>query len=281
MMTESPLFTIVVATHNARGTLQHCLDSIAGQSCESRELIVIDGASTDGTVDVLRANAAWITTWVSEPDTGLYDAFNKAVQRARGEWLLFLGADDFLVAPDVLTRVASHLEATPANVRVAYGRVRYVTRGGGYLYTAGVPWEVAGPRFRQVMSIPHQGVFHRRALFAQRGGFDTQFKIGGDYELLLRELKSNPAMFLDFDVAGMRQGGVSSDLSNSMTIIREMRLAQRNNGISRPGPLWILASLRVRLRLLLWRLLGERVTRRLLDAGRAATGHPPHWTKNA
>jgi glycosyltransferase involved in cell wall biosynthesis len=281
MMSEAPLFTIVVATHNACNTLQHCIDSITGQTFESRELIVIDGGSTDGTLDVLEGNDTSITTWISEPDTGIFDAWNKALVRGSGEWLLFLGADDFLLSTDVLARVASALARIPGDRRVAYGRVRYVTRGASYLYTKGVPWEDAGPRFPQVMSIPHQGVFHRRSLFVEHGCFDTQFKIGGDYEFLLRELRKRPAVFLDVDIAAMRQSGISSDLSNSMTILREMRLAQRKNGILRPGPLWILAWMRVHLRLLLWRILGERVTRRLLDAGRVITAHKPHWTRNA
>src|SRR5262245_53799273 len=100
-----PLVTIIIGVRNGAATLARCLDSIAAQTLTSRETIVMDGASTDGTVGLLKARAD--VQWRSEPDRGLYDAWNKALRLRRGAWVLFLGADDCFVDAHVLEQFAS------------------------------------------------------------------------------------------------------------------------------------------------------------------------------
>jgi hypothetical protein len=130
------------------------------------------------------------------------------------------------------------------------------------------------------MSIPHPGLMHRRSLFDHHGEFDESFRISGDYELLLRELKTSDAVFIpDVIIAGMRQGGISSSALNSLRSLREARRAQRLHGLTFPGPIWIVAMARIYTRLLLWNTLGERRARSLLDLARKLKGTPPYWTK--
>jgi hypothetical protein len=173
-----------------------------------------------------------------------------------------------------------HLAHVSDAIRVVYGQVNYISPSDEFLYTQGQPWSLVGKKYKQLMTIPHQGVMHRKALFEEYGGFDESFKIAGDYEFLLRELKNNSALFVPVIVAAMRQGGVSNDNSNSLKIIREVRKAQVKNGIIWPGPFWILALVRVNLRIFIWSILGERMARKLLDYGRFIMGKPAHWTKN-
>jgi glycosyltransferase involved in cell wall biosynthesis len=277
----SPLFSVIVAVYNGGATLQRCIDSVAAQNFHDKELIIIDGGSTDDTIDIIRDNEDAIASAVSEPDDGIYHAWNKAVARARGEWLLFLGADDYLWDPHVLSTMACQLVRIPPTVRVVYGRVVYQSIRGESLYTQGEPWIVAKRRFNQLMSLPHQGVFHNASLFREHGTFDQSFRIAGDYEFLLRELKDRDAIFLPIEIAAMGQGGLSSDRTHSMTILRELRRAQRSHGLGWPGPYWVMALLRVQLRRLLWSFVGERHARRMLDYGRAIMGQRAHWTKNA
>ena len=106
-----PFFTIITATRNAAAALQRLLDSLAGQTCRDFELVLQDGASTDGTTAVAEACRGRLPALVvaSEPDAGIYDAWNKALQRAAGEWILFLGADDRLAAEDTLARCKERL----------------------------------------------------------------------------------------------------------------------------------------------------------------------------
>lgn len=275
-----PLISIIVAVFNGAKTLQQCIDSVAHQSYPNKELIIIDGGSNDGTFDLLKANNEQIKYWISEPDKGIYNAWNKGLIQAKGEWICFLGADDYLLNAQVLEKMAAALEQLSAEIHVAYGQVMLLSNEGESLFAVGEPWLTIKDRFKQVMCIPHQGVMHRRSLFEQNGKFDESFRIAGDYELLLRELKKGDAIFIpDLITTGMRQGGISSDPENTLVAMREVRLAQQMHGQRLPGLIWLAAMARVYVRLLLWRILGEGVTRKVLDLYRRMMGLPSYWTK--
>jgi len=275
-----PLLTVIVAVFNGAATLQQCIDSVARQTYPNKELIIIDGGSRDGTVDLLEANREQISYWISEPDRGIYNAWNKGLARAKGEWICFLGADDYFWDAQVLERMAAQMEKLPPDIRVVYGQIMMVNSDGTSLYPVGEPWEKIKGRFRQVMCIPHPGAMHRRGLFGQHGQFDESFHIAGDYELLLRELKVADAFFIsDLVTVAMRQGGISSTPANSLLQLREVRRAQRLHGQYFPGRFWLMAMMRVYIRLLLWNTLGERMARKALDLGRRMMGLPPFWTR--
>lgn len=274
------MISIVIATYNSKATLQQCIDSVARQTYPHKELIVIDGGSKDGTVDLLEANGQKISWWISEPDRGIYNAWNKAVVRAKGEWICFLGADDYFWDEHVLTRMAARLEKLSPSIRVAHGKIMLLNKDGEILYPVGEPWESLKQRFQTSMCLPHPGMMHRRSLFEQHGTFDESFHLAGDYEILLRELKNGDAAFIsDLVVAGVRQGGISSNPVSSLLVLRETRRAQRMHGQRFPSWCWFVAMMRVYVRLLLWRVLGERLARRTLDLGRELLGHPAYWTK--
>jgi len=276
-----PLISVITAAFNAARYLPDAIRSIRAQSYPNIEWIVIDGGSTDATVDLLKANDDIIAYWLSEPDRGIYSAWNKGLAQAKGEWICFLGADDYFWDAHALARMSEQLVNLPASVKVAYGQIMLVSADGMVIHAFGEPWENVRKRFREVMCIPHQGTMHRRSLFDQRGTFDESFRIAGDYEFLLRELKSADARFIPgIIMAAMRQGGgISSDPGNSLVVLRESRRAQRKNGLRLPGRLWLMAVVRLYLRLLLWKILGERLARKALDLGRRVMGLPPFWTR--
>lgn len=274
----TPLITIVTATYNAAKHIETAIDSMRRQTFTDVEWIVIDGASKDATVDILRQNEDVIDYWLSEPDNGIYDAWNKGVREARGEWILFLGADDYLWTPEVLTRAAAALGQAAS--RVVYGTLVLLDPNGDTLYSIGEPWAAVRKRFSSVMCLPHPATFHRRELFLKHGAFDTSFRIAGDYEFLLRELPMHEAMFVDdLVVTGMSVGGVSSSPVTSRKMLFEMRRATRKNGYALPGWPWMAALLRLYARQVLWGLLGERMARKVLDNGRRLIGKPAHWTR--
>jgi glycosyltransferase involved in cell wall biosynthesis len=275
-----PFFSIIVAVYNGSATLSRCLDSVDVQTEKCLEVIVADGGSTDGTLDLLNARSGSGLSWRSEPDSGISDAWNKALQRSSGEWIYFLGADDYLWSPDTLARVRLALAELPPGKTIAYGQVAMVNDSGDKIGIFGDSWDKAGPRFRGVMSIPHQGVFHRRELFDRLGEFDTSLRMSGDYELLLRELsKREPFFMRDMVVAGIQYGGISSDPENALQNLKEARSAQRKNGICLPPVAWIAARARVAVRQCLWALLGESRAREALDRLRQVAGLPRVWTK--
>lgn len=261
--------------------MQQCIDSIAQQTYPDKELIIIDGGSTDGTVEVLKANVHNVVHWISEPDRGIYHAWNKALPWAHGEWICFLGADDHFWDEHVLTKMAEELAKLPAEIRVVYGQIMLLNGGGERLYAVGKPWEGLKQPFLKSMCIPHPGMMHRRSLFAQHGGFDESFRIAGDYELLLRELKTADAAFIpNLVTVGMRQGkGESSHPAATLRVLQETRRAQRMHGQRLPSRSWLFSVTKVYLRLLLWHVFGEPIARKTLDFGRRLMGQPAYWTR--
>jgi len=277
----TPRITIVVATFNAAATLQRCIDSVAAQAYTRRELVVVDGASTDGSVDIIRASREKISTWLSEPDRGIYHAWNKGLALAGGDWICFLGADDYLHDAHALERISPHLASAAPQHRIVYGRVVVVGPDGREIDRLGMPWTRARERFMSgTYCLPTPGVMFHRSLFLEHGSFDESFSIAGDYEFLLRELKSSQPRYLpEIVLADMQYGGISSRPESTLTSLREMRAAQSKHGLPYFNLSYFVALLRVRLRLLLWRILGERNARLVLDWGRRLQGKQPYWTR--
>ena len=232
--------SLIVASLNARAMLLRCLESIARQDHVDVELIVADGGSTDGTVELLKAwKAPPVTSyqWFSAPDDGIADAWNKAVDRVSGAWVLFLGADDVLAAPSTLSRAAERLAGLPAAARVAYGQVALVDARGERVDLLERPWSPADFRGCRY-NLPHQAVFHHRSLFREFGPFDTRFRIAADFDFLLRVLAHDePAYLPGLTVTHMQVGGLSSTRRNAPAVVREeIRLYRRHVG----GVPWVL-----------------------------------------
>src|SRR4029453_16765674 len=127
----------------------------------NREIIIMDGGSTDGTVEILKDNASKLSLWQTAPDNGLYDAWNKALKHSTGDWVCFLGADDYLWNDTVLERIEPQLRS-PERSRVVYGRVAVLNKRGEIARYDGEPWENAQRSFAHRMTVPHTGLFHHR-----------------------------------------------------------------------------------------------------------------------
>lgn len=266
---SAPLISIIVAVYNCKATLQQCIDSVAQQTYPNKELIIIDGGSKDGTVELLEKNRSKFSYWVSEPDRGIYNAWNKGLEQTHGEWICFLGADDYFWDATVLERMVVQLEKLPKKIRVAYGKIMLISDDGqSPPRPIGESWELvkASFKFKSYMNIPHVGTMHRRSLFEQHGKFDESFRIAGDYELLLRELKTGDAVFIsDIITAGQRLGGISTDAGNYLRALQEVWRAQRMHGQLLPGKFFLKEVGREYLRLLLLNVLGKRLKGMLFD----------------
>ena len=269
--------SVVVGVKNGAASLQRCLDSVAAQTLGERETIVIDSASTDGTVELLRENerSGKVSRFLSEPDRGLYQAWNKALPLARGEWLCFLGCDDVFHDPGALQALVAGAAGAS---RVVYGRMNLVTSSGVVAETIGTPWARARRRFLAGVMLPHPGTLHHRTLFAERGRFDESFRIAGDYEMLLRELLEREPAFVDRVVVDMQFGGMSSRPGAIYGNLHEILRARAAHGLNGVPP---------RLRIMLaagWlgsaihHALGDGAYRWCADAYRLARGKPRIWT---
>lgn len=268
----------MVATRNAALTLPRCLDSMRAQSFRDFEVIVMDCASSDGTVDVLKARPDLIKFWQSEPDSGIYNAWNKALDHAEGEWIAFLGADDCFADGGALERLAPHLKAAGPAHRVVYSRVRLVDATGAPLEEMGEPWERLKTAFQSGPCLPQPGLMHHRSLFARHGRFDERFTLAGDYELLLRELKDGDALFVPTVTVHMQQGGLTTDPGNFYTLQRETRQALVMHGRRPPAVSWAYHVSCAWLYARAHALLGERTARKLADLYRVMTLRKPRYS---
>ena len=195
--------SVITVCYNSAATLRDTLDSVRAQSWRNIEYVVVDGGSTDGTLDILREYPDVVTRLVSERDGGIYDAMNKGVGLANGDVLYFLNSDDRFVDGDVLQDVAQAFAAHP-ETDLLYGNVIY--------------WNEAGSSQRRFdwltrsnlvyADLCHQVTFARRTLFDRVGGFDLQYRINADYDWLLRVFADGAGLrYIDRDIARFNLGG--------------------------------------------------------------------------
>ena len=233
-----PRITVIIAVRNGAKTLQRALDSVFEQTYADIELVVQDGASTDGTQAILERNTARIAYWRSEPDRGIYQAWNKALDHVTGDWICFLGADDRFRTPDVMVRVAAALAEDEMRHRIAYGDMDKILADGSIRHRVGAPWDDARrARFRRGFMIPHPSTFHHRSLFDMAGRFDETFVIAGDFEFLLRELLDHDPLFIPVVVTDMTAGGLSDRPSSAYRVPWEVHRARYLHSLV-PTPPW-------------------------------------------
>lgn len=270
-----PKISIIISTFNASTTLEKCLSSIFEQSYKNWELIIIDGQSTDNTVSILKQYSKHIKYWISEADTGIYNAWNKALNHITGGWTYFLGGDDYLWNSSVLQSVAPVLRDQNAQYRVIYGRIALIAKGGKILGYKGQGWEETKKTFFRSMTLPHQGLFQATSLFKEHGHFDEEFKISGDYEFLLRELVYKDAYFIpNIIVAGMLENGVSSKPENVITMLKEDYRAQVKHGLLKNPFDKNYRLAKIILRTKLTHYLGVRKLTRIVNIYRFLAGKP-------
>ncbi len=203
-----PRVTIVTVVRNASSTIRDTIDSVLAQTCTGFEYWVIDGASDDGTVDVLKSYGQRLLHWVSEPDCGIADGFNKGLSRATGDYIMFLNADDTLAAPNVVGRIMA-LAAEHGCPDVVYGDCDLHDQGTGqWLYRACIVYERR--LFLRGHMLPHPGMFVHRRYFDRFGRFDAGFRLAMDYELLVRGVPEVGATRVPVLVTRVRTGGVST-----------------------------------------------------------------------
>lgn len=228
-----PRITIIVAVYNGAKTLQRCLDSIFGQTYKNLEMIIIDGASTDGTLKILEEYSHQITYWESEKDRGIAHAWNKALQHATGDWILFLGSDDYLWDTGSVTNMFKSSISHDGKVKVLYGDVIGISAKGKQLSSLSGKWNRNKFVYYGIY-FSHQGIFHHKDLFSEYGQFDEQFRHAPDYEFLLRYLENHDAIHIpEVIVSAMQLGGISNKPENAYITLKDFRLARRKHGINR------------------------------------------------
>ena len=234
--------SVITATYNSGRTIGDTLESVLRQTYSDVELIVVDGASRDDTMDVVRRYEPRFggrLRWTSEPDRGIYDAMNKGIARATGNVIGILNSDDFYTSDTVLERVAEAMQGD--DVDAVYGDIHYVRDGD---LRRCVRYYSSRPFRRWMMRLgfmpAHPSFYCRREVYERCGTFDTTYRVAADFENLLRLIYVNriKTRYLPVDFVTMRTGGAStSGLSSHRQIMRDHLRALRSNGVWSCTPL--------------------------------------------
>jgi glycosyltransferase involved in cell wall biosynthesis len=207
MSQAAPLFSVVTPTFNCAAKIDATIHSVLSQDKSLLEYWIIDGGSTDGTVGRLRTNDSRIQ-WISEPDKGIYDAMNKGIALAKGEYLYFLGAGDRLT-PRILTVVENAIRSISSKrLPFLYGNVRWLSNSiekyDGIFTTAKLTRR----------NICHQAIFYHRDIFTGFGGYELKYKLLADWAFNMRCFGSKDIfpLYMDYIIANFEGHGASSAL---------------------------------------------------------------------
>lgn len=226
--------SLITVAYNAADYIETAIRSVKSQDYPDIEYILIDGASTDETPALMEALRPPESRFISEPDRGIYDAMNKGLDMASGEVVGFLNADDFFPHSTVISKVANAFQARPIDCLL--GDVVYVAPDHPSKVVRYFPAQGFRPgQMAKGIMPPHPGFFAKKALYDRWGGFNLQYAMCADFELILRFLYVHQAQydFLPEVVVHMRAGGVSTQgIGSTLTINREMLQACREHGIA-------------------------------------------------
>lgn len=227
--------SIVTATYNSASTLGDCIQSVLCQTYANIEYIVVDGASQDGTQDVIRQYKPQFNgrmKWLSEKDNGIFDAMNKGIKMATGDVVGILNSDDFFSAEDVVERMVS---AFSDNLDAIYGDVHFIHDGEPdkcVRYYSSKPFRPKWLRFGFMPA--HPSFYCRRKVFEQVGLYKTDYQIGSDYEMMVRLFLVHhiKAKYISMDFVTMRTGGASTrNVWSRLQLIKDDVRGCRENGI--------------------------------------------------
>jgi glycosyltransferase involved in cell wall biosynthesis len=216
--------SIVTVCFNSEKTLERTLKSIIAQNYQNKEIVIIDGGSKDSTLEILEKYREHIGVLVSEKDNGIYDGMNKGWQKASGDFVHFLNSDDWYVDSKVLSKVAAQIKDQNT---IYHGKVIY-KHNSGHETVMGRPATYADQKY-ELRGIHQPASFFPRALFKTLGGFDLNYRISSDYDLIRRFLKSVPAQFLDIDVTYMSDAGASAKNIN-LGLEENFKIAVKDGG---------------------------------------------------
>lgn len=228
--------TIITATYNSKETIRHTIESVLMQTHKDIEYIIVDGASADGTLDIIKEYVPIFgdrLKIISERDKGLYDAMNKGLNMSTGDIIGILNSDDFYTTTTILERVNNELQNP--EIDAVYGDVHYVNGENLHKCTRYYSSKLFSRGIMRMGFMPaHPSFYCRKSCYDKAGGFDLTYKVAADFELLLRILYINKARtrYMNTDFVTMRAGGVSNaGIESHKKIMRDHYKALQKHNI--------------------------------------------------
>ena len=244
-MVFQPMISVITPVLNAAATLESCLLSVKEQSYPHLEHIVIDGGSTDGSVNLINKNLDRIAYWHSKPDKGISDAFNMGIRAAKGEYFYFLGSSDTFFSNDSIEKLLAGMDTSPILICGRVQRTDEYTNKPLWLAPSKIPVPFGKWGLLKCLIFPHQGLLMHRSYIEQYGLFDTTIRYAMDYELLLRSFKHFPEVrWKDTVVANWRAGGLGKN--HLKKVLAEYHFIKKKHKIA---PAWILDLINILIQL--------------------------------
>lgn len=207
MVQEDIVVSIVTVTYNASDFLEETIKSIISQTYPSIEYIIIDGGSTDNTLDIIHSYEKYISKWISEPDQGIYDAMNKGISMASGSLIGIVNASDYLSVDAVRFVVDAFVKHH--DVGIVHGDINMLNEDGTFFKRKHPNPDLS--QHYKGMQIHHPTVFVRKQVYDEVGTFDLQFKISADFDLILRCVNAGVKFhYIPEVISNFRLGGVST-----------------------------------------------------------------------
>lgn len=239
-MKNTEFVSIIIATYNVESYISACLDSILCQSHENYEIVIVDGVSTDNSLEIINSYSDERIRLYSEKDKGIYDAWNKGVSLAKGEWFFFIGADDVFYNSDSLAALVKKIPDNNEVIPIIYGRIACEGLSREITGILGEPWfNVFGFKFNHIycnLPIPIMSAIYYKDFIGEQK-FDISMKVTADADLLLRCLrlwKGLDPKFIDSNepIVIMGYGGVSTNYKMHFVTFKESLISRKRNGIS-------------------------------------------------
>jgi len=226
---KKPLVTIVTAVYNGEKHLEETIQSVINQTYENVEYIIIDGGSTDGTLDIIKRYDGVINYWISECDRGISDAFNKAVTVSMGSYINFQGDGDGFYDKHAIENIMRDIDSS--RDMLVSAKIIRIDENGNELFISKQPDSFSKRSLLFKMPLPHQGLFTNQRLFKKYGLFDINNKYCMDYEHLLRAYNDFPKVILkNIIVSKWRYDGLGHN--KEMDIFREYDAIKRHHKVS-------------------------------------------------
>lgn len=232
--TKSMKISIITATYNSAAHIAGCLASVNSQTHKNIEHIIVDGASTDNTLEIIKATPNRVAKIISEPDKGIYDALNKGIQLASGELIAFLHTDDVFTTPQTIANIVNQF--SNEDVSGVYGNLVFVNEHNKVVRT----WNSSPftpSMVKKGWMPPHPTLVLRKTIYEQYGLFNPSFRIAGDYDFMLRIMQAKDVQlkFIPEIITKMRMGGASTgSINNIIRKSKEDLQAMKNNGFKHP-----------------------------------------------
>lgn len=238
---KKPVISIISSTFNAVNDLEKTIRSIKSQTYKNIQWIIIDGNSKDGTVELIKKNEDCIDFWLSENDKGIYDAWNKAIEHIKGQWVFFLGAGDLLYSNNVLSDISSNLSNAYPKFNLVYGKVIVLDDDNKIITEYGKSWNVLRDSWESIrLSLPpHSGCFLHTSFFKEKKySFPVNLKIAGDSHILITAITEKEPLFIPMYINKMLFGGVSTSGESLLQIIKELKQINKEFDLKPPSHIY-------------------------------------------